>query len=211
MYFEKILSLLLLLFLSPFMIILAVIIIIDSKGPIIFKQSRVGKNGRIFRLYKFRTMYNSSDRYTKKPLNINDSRITGIGRILRQRGLDEIPQLINIIKGEMSLIGPRPEMPFIVESYNKYEKLRLSITPGITGLWQVLAQKEQPIHKNLEYDLYYIRYRCIKLDIWIAFQTIKLLFGLNNYKHYEEIKGVTGIRGNNWWNKNALESTSKSS
>ncbi len=152
--FDLLFSILAIILFSPAWIFIAIIVKLDSNGSIIFKQKRVGVNGKFFTIYKFRTLYSNSEKYATTPITANDQRITRIGKILRRKGLDEIPQFINIIKGEMSLIGPRPEMPFIVDLYQDNEKNRLKIVPGLTGLWQILANKKEPIHKNLKYDLY---------------------------------------------------------
>jgi putative colanic acid biosynthesis UDP-glucose lipid carrier transferase len=123
-------------------------------------------------LYKFRTMKRETSAYMLKP-DKDDVRITRIGRFLRNTGLDEVPQLFNVLKGEMSLVGPRPEMPFIVEGYQKGERERLKVKPGITGLWQLSGRTNMPIHCNLEYDLAYIKDRSLSLDLKILFETLK--------------------------------------
>lgn len=107
---------------------------IDSKRPMIFIQERVGRNGKKFKMYKFKTMYVSTNPYEQKPNNGNDPKITPIGRILRKTSLDELPQFLNVLKGDMSLVGPRPEMEFIVNDYNEIHRERLKLRPGITGL-----------------------------------------------------------------------------
>src|SRR6185503_12092295 len=132
---------------------------IDSPGPALFVQKRVGKDGTIFRMYKFRTMYASTPPYELSPTTSKDWRITQIGHGLRSSGLDELPQLFNVLLGTMSLVGPRPEMPFVVQHYSAEESHRLEVIPGITGLWQLSADRAFPIHQNVQYDLYYIRNR----------------------------------------------------
>ena len=106
----------------------------------------------------------------------DDANITGIGKLLRDTGLDEMPQLFNVLKGEMSLIGPRPEMPFVVEGYTEPEWARLKVKPGITGLWQLSNKTKEPIQENLEYDLDYIKNRSLVLDLKILLKTLALLF-----------------------------------
>ncbi len=166
----------------PLWLIIAVAIKIDSRGPIIFKQKRVGKNGKIFTMYKFRTMYADVNPYEEAPFNENDSRITPVGKFLRKTSLDELPQLINVIKGDMSLVGPRPEMPFIVEKYTPWQRKRLEVKPGLTGLWQVVGRKRLPLHLNLEYDFYYIKHRSILFDLLILIKTIPaVIFGKGAY------------------------------
>jgi exopolysaccharide biosynthesis polyprenyl glycosylphosphotransferase len=169
--FDILASIILLIIFSPFIPLIMLAIKIDSDGPIIFKQNRVGMNGKIFTMYKFRTMYHDVKKYERAPYSSDDPRITKVGKILRKFSLDEIPQFINVIKGDMSLIGPRPEMPFIVEKYNEWQRKRLSVRPGLTGLWQVLGRKELPLEENLEYDFYYIANRSISLDIAILIKT----------------------------------------
>lgn len=156
----------------PLWIIIALSIKLDSKGPIIFSHQRVGKNGQKFRLYKFRTMYSQVEPQAMSPLQKDDPRITKFGRILRRTGLDEAPQFCNVLKGEMSIIGPRPEMPFIVEHYQDWQKRRLEVKPGITGLWQVLASKNIPLKDNLDYDFYYLQHRSMFLELVILAKTV---------------------------------------
>jgi exopolysaccharide biosynthesis polyprenyl glycosylphosphotransferase len=139
---------------APVWAVIAALIRRDSPGPIFFKQTRVGLQGRMFRMYKFRSMYVNAPQYDFHPTDANDPRITRMGRWLRRTSLDELPQLLNILKGEMSLVGPRPEMPFIVERYNKGHQQRLKVIPGLTGLWQLSADRAFLIHENIHYDLY---------------------------------------------------------
>jgi len=160
----------------PLSILIASIININSKGPILFLQTRIGLNGKPFKIIKFRTMKTDADKYAHCPTDDNDSRVTSVGKWLRKFSLDEIPQLINVVKGEMSLVGPRPEMPFIVETYESYEKLRLTVMPGITGLWQVSPARNAEIHDNPEYDLLYIEHRDLSLDFLIFILTIVFVF-----------------------------------
>jgi len=168
---DILLSVTALVLLLPVLTLVALAVRFDSEGPIIFKQQRVGKNGRLFEMYKFRTMRVSAPKYEISPVTGEDSRITRIGRILRKTSLDELPQIVNVIKGEMSFVGPRPEMPFIVESYGLRERWRLSVMPGITGLWQLSADRAYPIHESLQYDFYYIRNRGLFMDLAILLHT----------------------------------------
>ena len=117
-----------------------------------------------------------SKKYAHCPENSDDPRVTKVGKWIRKLSIDEIPQLINVLKGEMSLVGPRPEMPFIVKTYEKYETKRLSVIPGITGLWQVSPARKSEIHDNPEYDLLYIDQRDLSLDILILILTIVFVF-----------------------------------
>ncbi|MDY0042128.1 MAG: sugar transferase, partial [Desulforhabdus sp.] len=159
--------------LIPIFILLGFGVKIDSSGPILFRQSRIGKCGKCFTIYKFRSMYVTAPCYAKKPSDDNtDPRITPFGRFLRSSGLDELPQFFNVLKGDMSIVGPRPEMPFIVEKYTKKQRERLSVSPGITGLWQISPKRHEPIHQNLQYDFFYIENRSFFLDLKIIGKTL---------------------------------------
>ena len=160
----------------PLWIVISVCIKLNDWGPVLFKQSRIGLNGKPFNIYKFRTMKPDTEKYAHCPTDRNDIRLTTIGRLLRKLSLDEIPQLINVLKGEMSLVGPRPEMAFIVDTYELYERKRLSVIPGITGLWQVSPARNAEIHDNPEYDLLYIEHRDLSLDVLILILTIVFVF-----------------------------------
>jgi exopolysaccharide biosynthesis polyprenyl glycosylphosphotransferase len=162
---------------APVWMLLAILIRMDSPGPVLFRQSRVGKNNKQFTLYKFRSMHVDAPRYQISPTEADDPRITRMGRFLRRSSLDEIPQLINVVKGEMALVGPRPEMPFIVEQYSAAHRLRLRVVPGITGLWQLSADRAFQIHENIQYDFYYIRNRSFFMDFAILLHT--LVFAMN--------------------------------
>ena len=163
---------------APFFIISAILIKLDSPGAVIYRQRRVGKNGKIFMIYKLRSMRIDAEKNTgavwaKK----NDPRVTLIGRLLRKTHIDEIPQLINVIKGDMSIVGPRPERPEMVRDFKKlisdYEK-RLIVKPGITGLAQVKHKYDETIvdvKKKVKYDLLYIKRKCLWTDLGIMFQT----------------------------------------
>ncbi len=175
-YIDLLLSLILLCLSWPLFLAIALAIKIDSKGPIFFRHERVGKDGKIFRIYKFRTMVVDTDPYTVNPLDQNDPRITRVGRFLRKTSLDELPQVMNVLKGDMSFVGPRPEMPFIVEQYNDVHKERLRILPGITGLWQLSGDRKKAIHENMDYDIYYIRNSSFFLDVAILIETLIFAF-----------------------------------
>lgn len=167
----------------PVMGLVALAIRIDSPGPIIFKQKRVGENGRLFTMYKFRTMrvgaeaqqadvmtYDEEGHLIYKP--IDDPRVTWIGRFLRRSSLDELPQLFNVLKGDMSLVGPRPEMPWLVEKYQPWQHKRFAIPQGMTGWWQINGRADKPMHLHTEDDLYYIQNYSIMLDIIILWRTL---------------------------------------
>ena len=117
-------------------------------------------------------MYSESAKYERSPTTPMDPRLTRIGRLLRRLSIDELPQLINVMLGNMSLVGPRPEMPFIVEGYDAHQRKRLRVTPGITGLWQLSGDRGFPIHENLDYDLYYVEHRGLFMDVAILIHTV---------------------------------------
>lgn len=158
--------------LAPLLVAIALLIRLDSPGPALFIQKRVGARGMLFRMLKFRSMHVETPIYQVSPFTAMDDRITRIGRILRKTSLDELPQLFNVILGEMSLVGPRPEMPFIVKTYSPTQQRRLDAVPGITGLWQLSADRPEPIHDNIHYDLFYIKNRTFCMDVAILLHTI---------------------------------------
>jgi exopolysaccharide biosynthesis polyprenyl glycosylphosphotransferase len=158
--------------LSPLFLLLAIIVRLDSAGPVFFRHKRVGLNGKEFDFLKFRTMYVTSSPYAVTPQSGEDPRITKFGRWLRRSSLDELPQFFNVLKGDMSIVGPRPEMPFIVNGYTPEQRERLKVKPGITGVWQISAVRGEPIHANMEYDLFYIEHRSMLLDLIITIKTI---------------------------------------
>lgn len=176
--------------LSPIMLVIAVLIKITSKGPIIFRQERVGLRGRKFYIYKFRTMVQNAEELKAQLESLNESdgpafkikndpRITLIGRFLRKSGLDELPQLFNVLKGEMSLIGPRPPLPSEVEKYERWHLRRLSVKPGITCTWQIIPNRNEVVFdKWMKLDIQYIESWSIKKDFQLLFKTIKtVLYG----------------------------------
>ncbi|MFC1810151.1 sugar transferase [Patescibacteria group bacterium] len=165
-------SLIMIVLLSPVWLLIVILIRLDSKGKAHFIHKRVGLEGREFKLYKFRTMKTAVGSYEVAPFKPGDKRITRIGRFLRKTSLDELPQLLNVLKDEMSLVGPRPEMPFIVKKYSKWQRKRLEVKPGLTGLWQILGRKDLPLHENMEYDFYYIQNQSLLLDLVILIKTV---------------------------------------
>ena len=173
--FDVVVSSVLLVLLIPVFIIIAIAIKLDSDGPVFFIQERVGKDGKLFKLIKFRTMYKDVPKFSRAPRSAGDPRVTKVGAFLRRWSLDELPQLINVIKGDMSLVGPRPEMPQIVAEYEPWQKERLRVKPGITGLWQILGRKDLPLEENIQYDLIYIKNRSFLLDLIILLKTIPIL------------------------------------
>lgn len=159
----------------PFWILIIILIRLDSKGPAIFSHERAGLNGKKFRLYKFRTMHADVGAQEYAPATADDKRVTRIGKFLRHTSLDEVPQFWNVLIGSMSLVGPRPEMTFIVEKYNELQKKRLLVKPGLTGLWQIYGRKDIPLHENAEYDYWYILHRSLGLDLLILLKTITVV------------------------------------
>ena len=160
-----------LVFLLAFFPIFAILVKGSSSGPVLFRHQRVGKGGRPFTMYKFRTMYEDAAAYGYSPTEGADTRITPVGRFLRRMSLDELPQFINVLLGQMSIVGPRPEMPFIVEQYTPGQRQRLALKPGMTGMWQISGDRAYSIHQNPECDAYYARHRSIFLDIAIMLHT----------------------------------------
>lgn len=168
----------------PLIVIGSIAMLFSSKGPIIFKQKRVGLNGNSFTMYKIRTMVHSKNGYLDHTVK-DDARITAVGNILRKSKIDELPQLINVLKGDMSIIGPRPERIDIVEHFskqNEYYKFRHTIKPGITGWAQVHKPMATPAEnlEKLEYDLYYINNHSLKLDVEILARTIGVVRNLES-------------------------------
>ncbi len=163
--------------------IVALAIKLDSPGPVLFRQWRVGENGRLFMLYKFRSMVTGAEKLQdqvnevredgsiihKKP---DDPRVTRVGRFIRRYSLDELPQLFNVLKGDMSLVGPRPELPWLVERYQPWQRKRFAVPQGITGWWQVSGRSDKPMHLHTEEDLFYIQNYSLWLDLVILWKTI---------------------------------------
>ncbi len=164
-----------LLLLLPLFAVIAILIRRETGAGALFYQERIGRDGEPFTMLKFQTMHPSSDPYAPAPTGENDERITVTGRWLRRYSLDELPQLINVLRGEMSLVGPRPEMPFIVEQYAPWQRRRLEMKPGITGLWQILGRKDLPLRDNIEYDFYYIHNHSLLMDLAILLKTIPVV------------------------------------
>ena len=161
----------------PLMLAAAAAIRLTSRGPVLYRQERVGKGGRLFNLYKFRTMVDDAEKHVGPVLaSKNDDRITAVGRILRRTRMDELPQLYNILRGDMSLVGPRPERPFFVQRHKALQGVRLIVKPGLTGLAQIRSFYDlKPAHK-VKYDYIYIQNRSLLLNIYILLQTIPVLF-----------------------------------
>ena len=188
---DFIIAIILLIILLPLLLIISIIIKLTSKGPIIYKQLRTGKNGKNFYIYKFRSMQYSNN-------NLEDeNKITKFGSFLRKTSLDELPQLINIIKGEMSFIGPRPWITDYYNNFTNEQKKRVSVTPGITGLAQVSGRNKISVLKKIDYDLYYIDNYSLLLDLKILLLTITLVFKNNNNITKKEInKEINELKKN---------------
>ncbi|WP_409299396.1 sugar transferase [Peribacillus sp. SCS-26] len=175
--------------LSFLFILVAILIKLeDPKGSIFFNQKRVGLNGREFRMFKFRSMVSDAEEKLNELLKYNevsgamfkmkeDPRITRIGRFIRKTSIDELPQLFNVVKGDMSLVGPRPPLPREVALYTEYDRQRLFVTPGCTGLWQVTERNSVGFEEMVELDLIYIRKRNLLFDMKIIIKTVLVLFG----------------------------------
>jgi lipopolysaccharide/colanic/teichoic acid biosynthesis glycosyltransferase len=155
----------------PLLAAAAALIRLTAGGPVLFSQQRVGLNGRPFSIHKLRTMLPDAPPQAPHPRRADDPRITLVGRVLRRLSIDELPQLWNVLRGEMSLVGPRPEMPFVVDEYDAIQRQRLAVKPGITGLWQISADRAFRIHDNVHYDLYYVEHRSFSLDVAILLMT----------------------------------------
>lgn len=173
--------------LSPLMIIIAVLIKIEDHGPVFYKQFRVGKNGKVFKMYKFRSMVVNADQLFEKLKDQNeisgamfkiknDPRVTKIGHFIREHSLDELPQLINVVRGDMSLVGPRPPLPSEVKQYTDYDKQRLYVVPGCTGLWQATKRNDVGFDEMVNLDIKYIKHASLNYDFWIIIKTIKIMF-----------------------------------
>ena len=181
---DYILAVVLLVALSPIMLLAAIAIKLeDPKGPVLFKQERVGKNGRIFKIYKFRTMKVDNKAEKNFDSSKDAERITFIGKILRRTKIDELPQLFNVVKGDMALVGPRPTIKIQVDNYTSREMRRLKVRPGMTGLAQVNGNVALPWDKRIEYDVFYVDNYSVILDIKILLKTIAIiLFGEKHFK-----------------------------
>ena len=170
--FDIIISLISLIVLFPIFIISGILIKLDSDGPIFFRQERVGKSGKIFKIYKFRTMVLNAEKiglgYSVKK---DDPRITKIGKFLRLTGIDELPQIINVLKGEMSLVGPRPTLLYQVKKYSDWEKRRLEMKPGVTSLMIISGHNKLSWPEKIKTDIYYIEHWSLWLDLKILFKT----------------------------------------
>jgi exopolysaccharide biosynthesis polyprenyl glycosylphosphotransferase len=189
----------------PFFLAVALLIKLTSRGPVFYSQKRIGEHGEVFTLFKFRTMRQNSDdsihrEFTRSFIEgrmpnssldektpsvyklTNDPRVTSVGNFLRKTSLDELPQFINILRGEMTIVGPRPPLQYELEHYEEWHKLRLEVRPGLTGLWQVSGRSSVPFDEMVKLDLYYIEHWSLLLDFKIMLRTIPvMLFGSGGY------------------------------
>ncbi|MGE5328036.1 MAG: sugar transferase [Deltaproteobacteria bacterium] len=173
--------------LFPLFILISILIKLDSQGPIFFIQKRCGKNEKLFNMYKFRSMCINAEDKLEQLQHLNetegvifkikdDPRLTKVGKFIRKTSIDELPQLVNVLKGEMSLVGPRPPLPNEVKQYKSWQKLKLSVKPGLTGLWQISGRSELGFDEMIKLDLEYIAKRSLVYDIWIILKTIPVVF-----------------------------------
>lgn len=178
--------------LSPIFIIVAIAIKLeDPNGSVFFSQQRCGKNNKLFPMYKFRSMVSNAEELLEELKEMNemdgpvfkikeDPRITKVGKFIRKTSIDELPQLLNVLKGDMSLVGPRPAIPHEVAEYNEYQMQRLLVKPGITCIWQVSGRNTIGFDEWIEMDLEYIKTRSFLLDLKLIFKTVGVLFGDEN-------------------------------
>lgn len=173
--------------LFPLFALISIFIKLDSSGPVFFIQKRCGKDEKLFKMYKFRSMCIDAEEKLEQLKHLNeaegtifkiknDPRLTRVGTFIRKTSIDELPQLINVLKGEMSIVGPRPPLPSEVEQYEPWQKLRLSVKPGLTGLWQISGRSELGFDEMVRLDLEYISKRSLLLDVWIVLKTIPVVF-----------------------------------
>lgn len=189
--FDFVASLLGLIILSPLFLLIAIAIKVeDPKGAVFYSQTRLGRGEVPFKMYKFRSMVSNADELLEKLLKDNeidgamfkmqdDPHVTKIGRFIRKYSLDELPQLLNVLQGSMSLVGPRPPLPREVEEYSDYDKQRLAVKPGCTGLWQATVRNSVGFDEMVKLDLTYISKRSVAFDVYILFKTVVIMFKPN--------------------------------
>ena len=177
--------------LSPILLIVAILIKLESKGPAIFSQSRIGLNGKEFKMYKFRSMVQNAEELKEKLAKQNemsgpmfkiknDPRVTKVGKFIRKTSIEELPQLLNILKGDMTLVGPRPSLPREVEKFESWMLKRLEVKPGLTCYWQVSGRNNIDFYEWMKLDLKYVNDMNFWLDIKLIFKTVAVLFGDKN-------------------------------
>jgi len=185
--FDRIAALIGLVVLFPFLLVIGLAVRVDSPGPALYRQERVGRNGQTFRIWKYRTMFVGADYHLPRLLQRHgrdgvplfkvpdDPRITRLGRLLRRTSIDELPQIFNVLAGQMSLVGPRPQRPAEVALYSPRERSRLHVKPGLTGLWQVSGRSALDWKEAVEYDLRYVREWSLSLDVKILVRTVRVV------------------------------------
>jgi lipopolysaccharide/colanic/teichoic acid biosynthesis glycosyltransferase len=191
---DIVLSLLAVIVLLPVFVVIVIAIRLSSKGPAVFKQERAGRDGKPFVFYKFRTMKSDVDPFGASPKSGEDSRLTRVGRFLREYSLDELPQLLNILKGDMSVVGPRPLYVSQMAEWNKRQKKRLLVKPGLTGLAQISGRGELTREQKLELDVKYVETANFSTDIKIILATIAQVFGRKSIyeRRYSETEFTRG-------------------
>ncbi|MGH0590356.1 sugar transferase [Bacillus mycoides] len=188
---DSLISLIGLLIMAPIMLIVALLIWMEDRGPVLFVQQRTGKDNKLFHIYKFRSMYVRDEKFEKKEYynwkngvpddfvfkktNDIDPKVTRVGSFLRKTSLDELPQLFNILKGDMSIVGPRPEIPAITNCYTEKQHQRLKVKPGITGWAQIHGRSDMNNGEKMDFDIYYVKNQSLLLDIFIILKTIKVV------------------------------------
>lgn len=179
--FDAVTAFFLILLFAPVMGVIMILIKLTSRGPIFFSHKRVGLNNELFVIHKFRSLHIDTPSYSEKPDSTDDIRITPVGKWLRKTSLDELPQLFNVLKGEMSLVGPRPEMPFLAEDYETWENQRHLVRPGMTGLWQLSPHRRGSIREGIPVDMEYIENLSLWNDFKILLRTFKVFWDNNTY------------------------------
>ncbi|MCT3247365.1 sugar transferase [Lactiplantibacillus plantarum] len=190
-FIDKSLSLIAIIILSPIFLLISLLIKHEDNGPVFYVQKRVGRNGKLFNIYKFRSMIVNADQKIDKLVEKNeidgamfkiknDPRITGVGKFLRKYSLDELPQLLNVLRGDMSLVGPRPPLEREVQKYTKYDMQRLMVTPGCSGLWQVSGRNDLSFEEMVQLDIDYIKQSSLHFDVWIMARTVFIMIRPNS-------------------------------
>jgi undecaprenyl phosphate N,N'-diacetylbacillosamine 1-phosphate transferase len=202
--FDRSIAIIALVVLSPLFIIISVLIKLDSRGPVYFIQERAGVKGKLFNSIKFRTMVHKA---AESGLGLNiragDERITKIGKLLRSWSLDELPQLINVLRGDMSIVGPRPTLPYQVEHYDDFQRRRLLVKPGITGWAQVNGRNAISWEQRIKLDVWYVENRSLRVDVAILFKTIRVVI------RKEGLYGTGGVNDDFVSSKNDTTSSMK--
>lgn len=202
--FDKAIAIAALIILSPLFIIISVLIKLDSRGPVLFVQERAGVKGKPFNSIKFRTMvHKAAEQGLGLNIRAGDERITRIGKLLRSWSLDELPQLINVLKGDMSIVGPRPTLPYQVEHYDDFQRRRLQVKPGITGWAQVNGRNAISWEQRIKLDVWYVENWSLRLDVAILFKTIRVVI------RKEGLYGTGGVNDDFVSSKNDTTSSMK--